>query len=595
MAAKRPLDVDPARTGPVVSQLRIAQRLAARAHALLAYVDDVVAVTGTDGRFQYVSPAAVSVFGYDTRTLLELDGIGALAHPLDVHRVHSAYQQARQVPGATARASLRARHRAGGVVHLEMAVTNLLADPGVEGMVLVVRDVTERRESEWSLTRHALYDSLTGLPNRTLLLDRLHQALKRRAAERDRVALLFLDLDHFKDVNDRFGHAAGDTLLVEIAKRLARAVRAPDTVARLAGDEFVVLCLLPHDGKGIGELPDRLMDTIAAPVRIGTDDDAAEMRMSASIGVVVADTDRTPEDLLADADSAMYRAKEAGRARVEAVAPGAHRAARGRLTTEASLRHAIGRGELSLVYQPAFDLTTRRVTGFEALVRWNHPERGLLGPSEFVPLAEETGLVAPMGAWVIETACADAARLAGPARLGRRVWVNVAASQLAADPDLGDRVRAALSRTGVAPAQLGIELTETSQLGEGRDGAATIDVLHARGVGIALDDFGMGYSSLVYLRRLPVDVLKIDRSFVVGITRERRTALIVRGVVELAHALGLRVVAEGVETTAQLAAARAAGCDRAQGNLLAPPLPLAELGRFLARPGRPVGPSAGAA
>jgi len=316
-----------------------------------------------------------------------------------------------------------------------------------------------------------------------------------------------------------------------------------------------------------------LMDAIAAPVRIGTDDDAAEMRMSASIGVVVADTDRTPEDLLADADSAMYRAKEAGRARVEAVAPGAHRAARGRLTTEASLRHAIGRGELSLVYQPAFDLTTRRVTGFEALVRWNHPERGFISPTEFIPVAEETNLINVLGEWVLRRACEEAVQW--PESL--RVAVNVSAIQFAGT-DLPKLVRTVLEKTGLEPERLELEITESVFLGDPQGTRTILAALKKLGVRLALDDFGTGYSSLGYLSSAPLDKIKIDRSFVAGATEsDTNNAAIITAIVSLASALKMETVAEGVEARDELKLITELGASHIQGYIFSKPLPQADL------------------
>jgi diguanylate cyclase (GGDEF)-like protein/PAS domain S-box-containing protein len=556
-----------ATAGRLAPQLRSARRIAARAQALLSYVDEVVTVTDASGHLVYVSPSSEARLGYAPDELARLGSLMTIVHPADAPRVHTAYQQSVSEAGAAVATSFRARHRNGATLQLEATVTSLLHDPGVEGVVVNLRDVTERRRSEQALAHHALHDPLTGLPNRTLLLDRLHQLLARAADGPEQVVLFFVDLDRFKIVNDSLGHAAGDELLVEVAHRLTEAVLPGDTVARLGGDEFVVLCVLPDARAGLGDLPAELLDAVAEPIRLPE----GEVTITASLGVVIANPATAPDDLLADADAAMYLAKKRGRARFEVFDPELHRRSGGRLTTEHALRRALERHELRLVFQPAFDVETRRIVGVEALVRWKHPERGLVDPAEFVPLAEETGLILPLGAWVLGEACAVAGRWRRAPGHERRIWVNLAASQVA-DPDFFGTVRRILDRTGLSPDQLGLELTETTLMHEAEPAIALLESLHDLGVALALDDFGTGYSSLAYLHRFPVDVLKVDRSFVMNLRRDPRTSTIVKGVTAMAHALGMVVVAEGVEASDQLATLRALGCDVAQGNFLAPPL-----------------------
>ncbi|MGH9033491.1 MAG: putative bifunctional diguanylate cyclase/phosphodiesterase [Acidimicrobiia bacterium] len=567
------------------------RRLVARTQALLSYVDEVVTVSDADGRLVYASPAAEALLGYRPDELVRMGSVLALVHADDTPRVHSAYQQAVSEAGTTVTAAFRALHRSRvTMLQLEAGVTSLLHDPSVEGVVVTLRDVTERRRSERTLARHALRDPLTGLPNRTLLLDRLRQALARAEGSREDVVALFVDLDRFKVVNDSLGHAAGDELLVEVARRLAGAVAPGDTVARLGGDEFVVLCTIPRDRavlvdlaarlrSGLADLPDQILRAVAAPIRLPE----AEVTITASMGVAVADPSAapSPEDLLADADAAMYLAKQHGRAGFEVFDPTVHERTGGRLTTENALRGALDRHELRLVFQPAFDLHTRRVVGVEALVRWKHPERGLIDPAEFLPLAEETGLILPLGEWVLTEACALAARWSGEPGQERRIWVNLSAQQVA-DPDLLGTVKRVLERTGLSPDQLGLELTETTLMHEAEPAIALLEALHELGVALALDDFGTGHSSLTYLHRFPVDVLKVDRSFVLNLGREQRTSTIVNGITAMAHALGMVVVAEGVEASDQLATLRALGCDVAQGNFLAPPMRAPQLDELLA-------------
>ncbi|HEX6312319.1 MAG TPA: EAL domain-containing protein [Acidimicrobiia bacterium] len=566
-----------------------ARRVAARTQALLSYVDEVVTVSDGDGRLVYASPSAEALLGYRPNELVGLGSVLALVHPDDTPRVHGAYQEALAGEGATVTSAFRALHRnRATVLQLEAGVTSLLHDPSVEGVIVTLRDVTEHRRSERTLAHHALHDPLTGLPNRTLLLDRLNQGLARAAAGREDVVVLFVDLDRFKVVNDSLGHAAGDELLVEVANRLTDAVSPGDTVARLGGDEFVVLCMIPHDRavlvdlaarlrSGLSDLPDQILRSVATPIRLPE----AEITITASIGVAVADPEQSPEAALGDADAAMYLAKERGRAGFEVFDPAVHERTGGRLTTEHALQAALDRQELRLLFQPAFDLHTRRVVGIEALVRWKHPERGLVNPAEFLPLAEETGLILPLGEWVLTEACAVAARWSVAPGQERRVWVNLAAQQVA-DPDLLAMVKRVLDRTGLSPDQLGLELTETTLMHEAEPAVALLEALHELGVALALDDFGTGYSSLTYLHRFPVDVLKVDRSFVVNLGRDVRTSTIVKGVTAMAHALGMVVVAEGVEASDQLATLRALGCDVAQGNFLAPPMPEQQLDELLA-------------
>ena len=553
--------------GRLTPQLRSARRIAARAQALLSYVGEVVTVSDADGHLVYVSPSAENGLGYSPDDLTRLGSLSTLLHAGDAPRFLTAYQQAVASGGSTVGTTFRMRHRNSATLQVEATVTSLLHDPSVEGVVVILRDVTERRRSEQALAHHALHDPLTGLPNRTLLLDRLHQMLARAHDTGEQIVLLFVDLDRFKVVNDTLGHAAGDELLIEIANRLSETVLPGDTVARLGGDEFVVLCVLSDPDAGLGPLPGDLLDAVAAPVRLPE----GEVTITASLGVVMAEPGHPPDDLLADADAAMYLAKERGRARYEVFDPSLHRRSGGRLTTEHALRRALRDHELRLVYQPAFDLYSRRVVGVEALVRWKHPERGLVDPAEFVPLAEETGLILPLGAWVLGEACTVASRWHTAPGHERRIWVNLAAPQVG-DPDLFGMVRHTLEQTGLSPDQLGLELTETTLMHEAEPAIALLEQLHELGVALALDDFGTGYSSLSYLHRFPVDVVKIDRSFVMGLGRDARTSTIVKGVTAMAHALGMVVVAEGVEASDQLATLRALDCDVAQGNFLAPPM-----------------------
>jgi diguanylate cyclase (GGDEF)-like protein len=444
---------------------------------------------------------------------------------------------------------------------------------------LTARDrqqVHELGQSQAELAHQALHDSLTGLPNRVLLADRLSRALARNQRYGGGVAVLFADLDRFKLVNDSRGHAAGDALLVSAAERLRGAVRSDDTVARFGGDEFVVIC---EDGAAGGEarmVAERISESFREPFLVA----GQEVFLSVSVGVAVAAPGDSPEELLRDADAAMYRAKDSGRARCEFFDERMRTQAARRLETESALHRATERHELRLDYQPVVEIATGRIVGVEALVRWQHPEHGLLGPASFIPLAEETGLIVPMGNWVLHEALRQWSRWRRHSEAqALTLAVNLSAGQLC-DPNLAATVADALTRYGVGPWELCLELTESSFMADD-ERHGTLAELQALGVQLAIDDFGTGYSSLTYLQRFPVTVLKIDQSFVRGLGREPSDEAIVESVIHLAHALRLRVVAEGVERADQVAALRRLGCDVAQGFYLARPAPAREIDALL--------------
>jgi diguanylate cyclase (GGDEF)-like protein/PAS domain S-box-containing protein len=436
-------------------------------------------------------------------------------------------------------------------------------------------DVTARRAMEERLRHEALHDPLTGLPNRRLLMERLSAALDRGRRRGGGPAILFLDLDRFKVVNDSLGHPVGDQLLAAVADRLRPCAGPDDTVARFGGDEFAVL-LQSATAEAALRTAEAVQRALAAPVALG----GYEVVTSASIGIAVATAQTDgPEALLRSADVAMYRAKAAGPGRCEVYDRAMHALALSRLRTETELRRALERGEITPHYQPIVSLSTGRITGVEALARWRHPERGWVHPAEFVAVAEESGAILELGRHVLTQACRDAGGWSTDAPLG--VSVNLSVKQLS-QADLVQQVRRALDDSGCDPARLRLEITESVLVDSAEAAASTLGRLKELGVRVLMDDFGTGWSSLSALHRLPVDGLKVDRSFVAAMGRDGRAGELVASVVALAHALGLEVVAEGIERPDQLAGLRALGCDAAQGFLFSPAIDADALARLLA-------------
>ncbi len=472
-------------------------------------------------------------------------------------------------------------------VDLSASVLKYRGRPAIMGVGL---DITERKLADARIEDLAYHDSLTGLPNRRLLQDRVGVALAQARRRGQRLAVLFLDLDHFKDVNDSLGHLVGDELLQKVAARLSGAIRSDDTVARIGGDEFAVLLTHVADGTQAALVGQKILVLLKAPIRVGE----RELFVNGSMGIAMYPEDGTDFDnLLKSADTALYRAKSEGRDNCQLYTPSLHIAAMARLELELGLRRALERGELFLEYQPALDLTADRVYGVEALMRWRHPVRGVLPPAEFLPVAESSSIVVPMGWWVLATACRQAKawqRLGHPDLM---LAVNIGARQLH-DPSLLRRVMDVLAETGLRASCLELEITESQAMQNPEATSRVLQELGQLGVRVSIDDFGTGYSSLSYLKRLPIHTLKVDKSFVQGIATGPGDAAITTAIIQMAHTLKLSVQAEGVETDEQLAVLSGQACDRIQGFFYSRPLGVGECEAFLTQhrqpPAAPVEP-----
>src|SRR5687767_9213782 len=433
-------------------------------------------------------------------------------------------------------------------------------------------DLTQKRQTQEHLLYSTLHDALTGLPNRSLFTERLRHAMRRAARHPDVLfAVLFLDLDRFKDVNDNLGHFAGDELLRAVARRLEACIRPEDTVARLSGDEFVILLESISETSDAGRVAERIEEALSFPINLG----GAEVTTSASMGIVTSSmSQEQPEQLLRSADMAMYRAKAAGRARYEMFDRAMHTDALARLQLETDLRRAVEQGEFRLHYQPLVSLRTGRITGLEALLRWEHPLRGLVQPSEFIPIAEETGLIIRIGRWVLSEACRQLAewQKAHPREQPLSMGVNLSVKQFS-QPDLLDQLASVIRTSGIAPGCLRLEITEAALIDKGGAAMPLLTQIKQLGAQIYLDDFGTGYSSLIYLHRLPIDAIKIDRELVSTMDTDDKNLRLVRTILTFAQIVGVRAEAEGISSAEQLRELRALKCEHGQGYLFSAPIP----------------------
>ena len=539
------------------------KRSEARFQQLVRHSSDAVMIIGRDGRIRYQTPSVVRVLGY---LAVDLDGaaLERILHPDEADHVASFLDQLVHGSPETVRTIDAQLLRADdSVIHAEIVGVHLLDNPDVDGIVLTIRDVTGRHTLEDQLRHQAFHDALTGLSNRALFIDRVEHALARiRQADSPTPAVAFIDLDDFKMVNDSLGHGAGDEVLRAVADRLRGCLRSGDTPARLGGDEFAVLLEDAPDTGAVVEVAERILDALHEPVVV----DGREVYARASIGIATRrGPTTTPDELLRNADLAMYTAKANGKGCIELFEPAMHHRAVDRLAIRGELERAVERGEIDVAYQPIVRLVSAEVVAFEALARWTHSERGAISPVEFVPIAEDTGVIVPLGKLVLQRACHQlAAWLAANPHADWQMSVNLSARQLLA-PDLVNIVRAAADDAGLEPPSLILELTESVLLADSERVLRRLHRLKDLGVKIAIDDFGTGYSSLSYLQRVPFDILKIDRAFVAALRHEQPSGTLVRTIMDLGRTLGRVAIAEGIEEQIELDGLLELGCELGQG------------------------------
>jgi diguanylate cyclase (GGDEF)-like protein/PAS domain S-box-containing protein len=522
---------------------------------------DAILIVDPDGALRYATPSADALFGEAHH-----GSLFALTHPEDGALAERFLQHVRRSEGVPVVEEWRMRRPDGSWLWIENTGTNLLLEPTVGGIVVNSRDVSERHSLEAQLTHQASHDELTRLANRTLFLDRVAQAVSRRGRDRHPPAVLFLDLDDFKKVNDSLGHAVGDELLVAAAARLASCVRPGDMIARLGGDEFAVLLEGVDDHQTVTTVAGRIAEGLRSPFRIS----GRDVFVSVSIGIADVSHGDTPDDIVRNADLAMYFAKSRAKGRFVVYEREMHAQVMERLELEADLRRAVDRASFFVEYQPIVHLTTGLMYGAEALLRWRHPERGLVSPTEFVALAEDTGLIVPIGRVVLREACERATEWRARQRRDRvlRLSVNLSPRHFQESSVVED-VREALVRSGLPAQMLTLEITESVLM---QEGAVTLDKLRALkslGLQLALDDFGTGYSSLGYLQRFPIDILKIDRTFVEAVGSAGVDPAIARAIVALGRSLRIETIAEGIERAEQREGLLSLGCTLGQGFLFA--------------------------
>jgi diguanylate cyclase (GGDEF)-like protein/PAS domain S-box-containing protein len=559
-----------------VGEIMVERRSERRLRLMLRYASDVICILDHDLTIVHVTPAVEPIVGMPAPELL---GMNLLEVVADADRDAARDLVSLAQGGRPARGEIRLNTADGTARHVDAVVTEVI-DEDLTGFVVTCHDITERSQLEQQLTHQAFHDALTGLANRALFRDRLGHAMA-RARGAGGYGVLFIDLDDFKTVNDSLGHAAGDSLLREMTVRLRECLRDGDTAARLGGDEFAILLEDVDGDEHCVTIAQRLLEALHTPFEIAGTDVTTGASIGIALGTPGATT--TPEDLMRNADLALYDAKNAGKNRYAVFAPQMHEKALARLSLTSDLRHAIERGELVVYYQPLIALDSGAITGLEALVRWNHPERGMLQPGQFIALAEETGLIVPLGRAVLRTALRAAAswQTAHPSHGGLRIAVNVSGRQLQ-DASFVDDVRAILAETGITPTTVVLEITESILLPGDEVIVARLNALAELGVHLYIDDFGTGYSSLSYLQMLPVNGLKLAQEFVEALPGSDSESGLVRTIRDLAETLGLsNVVAEGIERSEQWDSLVSLGYSVGQGFHLALPMPAELVPNFL--------------
>ena len=539
-----------------------------------------MALVSTDGRWLQVNRSLCQILGYTEEELLGMT-FQEITHPDELPAIHSHVRQMLEGRLPTCQTEKRYIHKDGHVVWIYLSISRVGGNRADDSrLIFQIQDITDRKLAERQLLHDAFHDVLTGLSNRALFIDRLKLALARhKRLGADHFAVLFLDLDRFKVINDSLGHAIGDQLLVGIARRLETCLRPGDTVARLGGDEFTILLEDVTDTREVTTIAQRIQKELSLPFNLG----GHEVYTTASIGIAPSTTGyESPDDILRDADTAMYRAKSMGKARYEVFDKEMHTHAVNLLNLETDLRRALDRREFTVYYQPIVSLGTGEVKGFEALLRWRHPQHGFIAPDEFIPVAEETGLILPIGRWALEEACRQMREWQAqfPKAAGMYVSVNLSARQFA-NPELCEQIEEALETTGLGPQSLKLEVTESVVMENIEKTIEMLRQLRSMGVESSIDDFGTGYSSLSYLHHFPSTTLKIDRSFISRMGGVGENSEIVRTILLLARNLGMQVVAEGVESVEQLAQLRALACDFGQGYLFSKAINAAAVGRTL--------------
>jgi diguanylate cyclase (GGDEF)-like protein/PAS domain S-box-containing protein len=555
-----------------------ARRSESRFQTLVQSASDVILIARPDTTIVYQTPSALRILGYEPGAL-EGKRLTSLLHPNDVESAIAAYGGVAFRAGTSVTTEWRVRHGDGSWRYVEVVTNNLLGEPTVEGIVLTLRDVTERKRLEEELKHQAFHDALSGLANRALFRDRLEHALARAARSLTSLAVLFLDLDDFKLVNDSLGHAVGDELLVAVAGRLLGSLRSGDTAARFGGDEFAVLLEATDDLSDACQAAERILADLKPPFAVKD----RLIPIHASVGIAYSKLGMEgPAELLQAADVAMYAAKARGKNGYEVYQPSLQVAVSDRLQHTAELQQAVDDEQFVLHYQPIVSLTGNDSIALEALIRWRHPERGLVEPMEFIPLAEETGLIIPIGRWVLLEACRRAKGWQIEHNLGTRLKmsVNISARHFQHE-GLVEDVSAALADSHLDPACLVLEITESVLVHDAESVIARMHELKTLGVAFAVDDFGTGYSSLSYLKRFPIDILKVDKSFVDDVGDSDRALALAEAIVQLARSLNLDTVAEGIERTRQADGLRALGCGYGQGFLFAKPVGPEEMEQLL--------------